>query len=231
VLLRLLPEPRRSAYHFEVIDGARRLDDAKREGLERIPAIVLPPETSDLEAAAHRITANLSRRANPAHESAALQQLYDAYRQQGVAAEDAPKAIAVSLGISLGVVKQRLKLTTLPPTLRQAVAEGKVAATVAGSAANLTWQQQAALAERFQVAGKLSAADVEEVRRVEREEQLAGLGEALLALDGRPEPHELFKQAIRHALGAGIEPDELLAAVREVVLSTAKEVGRGGSQG
>jgi hypothetical protein len=199
--------------------------------MERVPATILPPETSDLEAAAHRITANLSRRANPAHESEALQRLYNAYRQEGLSAEVAPKAIAGALGISLGLVKQRLKLNSLPIELRQAVAEGKVAATVAGSAVNLSQEQQSALAERFLQTGKLSATDVAEVRRVEREERLAELGEALLALDGRPEPVELFKQAIRQALSAGLAPEELLAAVREAVLSTAEEVADGCSQG
>jgi ParB-like chromosome segregation protein Spo0J len=239
VLLRAFPEPRRighETFRFEVIDGARRLDDAKREGMERVPATILPPETSDLEAAAHRITANLSRRANPAHESEALQRLYDAYRQEGLSAEEAPKAIAAALGISLGVVKQRLKLNSLPIELRQAVAEGKVAASVAGSIANLSQDQQRVLAESFIQTGKLSATDVAEVRRVEREEQLAGLGEALLALDGRPEPVEVFKQAIRQALSAGLEPDELLAVVGEMVvasagLDAAKEVADGRSQG
>ena len=158
-----------------------------------------------------------------------MQQLQEAYAREGVAAKDVPKAIAAALGLSLGVVKQRLKLTALPPTLYQAVVEGKVAATVAGSAANLTWEQQTALANRFQKTGKLLAKDIEEVRRVEREEQLAGLGEALFVLDEQPEPQELFKQAVRQALGAGIAPKALLAAVREVV-GGAKEV-EDGSQG
>jgi hypothetical protein len=124
------------------------------------------------------------------------------------------------------------------------VAEGKVAASVAGSIANLSQDQQRVLAESFIQTGKLSATDVAEVRRVEREEQLAGLGEALLALDGRPEPVEVFKQAIRQALSAGLEPDELLAVVREIAVASAglsrspersegeaKEVADGRSQG
>jgi ParB-like chromosome segregation protein Spo0J len=233
VLLRAFPEPRQITYEdgsvgtflFEVVDGARRLDDAKREGMEQIPATVLPPETTEAEVAAHRITANLSRRPNPAHEVEALQSLFQTYQQQGLSTEEAPRAIAAALGISLGTVKRRLKLTTLPPVLRQAVAEGKVAASVAEGVAGLNPEQQQALVEHLNTTGKLNAADVADARRVRRESQLAGLGEILLALDAQPEPVELFRQAVRQALSAGLTYNELLAALEEAAPQMGKEVG------
>ncbi len=230
VLLRAFPEPKQITYEdgsvgtflFEVVDGARRLDDAKREGLEQIPATILPPETTEAEVAAYRITANLSRRPNPAHEVEALESLYQTYQQQGLSAEEAPRAIAAALGISLGTVKRRLKLTTLPAVVRQAVAEGKVAASVAEGVAGLNPEQQQALVERLNTTGKLHAADVADARRVRRESQLAGLGEILLALDAQPEPAELFRQAVRQALGNGLTSEEMMAMIKEIAVG--KEV-------
>lgn len=203
-----------SQYRYKVIDGSRRLNKAKDQELEHIQAEVLPVETDRAEAAALRLTMNLSRSPNPMQEAEALKELSDACLAEGIPEMEVTSYIAKTLGINQAVIKQRLGLLLLPPALRQGVTAGKVAAGVGAKIANLSFAQQEWLVSDLQERGKLTGNDVKDVRRVKQEAVLAELPESLFApLD---DPKERARDVLKGFIAEGVPPDELIALVHEV---------------
>lgn len=204
-----------SRYRYKVIDGSRRLDKAKGQELEHVRAEVLPVEIDRAEAAALRLTMNLSRSPNPMQEAEALKELSDACLAEGIPEMEIPSYIAKTLGINQAVIKQRLGLLLLPPALRQGVAAGKVAAGVVAKIANLPRTQQEQLVTELQEKGKLTGHDVKDVRRVKQEAMLAELPENLFApLD---DPKARARDVLIGFVAEGVTPDELIALVHEVM--------------
>jgi ParB family transcriptional regulator, chromosome partitioning protein len=194
---------------YRVIDGRRRLDAAKESGLEEVQALVLPANTGSAETLALTAALNLARTSSPLEEAGALGALI----QEGY--DEA--SLAKMLGISRGIIKKRLKLLALPETVRQSVRDKKVKPGVAAAIANLPHEQVRELEKKLLQSGKLTGDDIESVRRVGKEAQLAELGEALFALDEAPDPLDAFRQAVQHALAEGLAPEALEEAIREVV--------------
>ena len=75
-----------------------------------VPALVLSEDVSQVEVAALRATMNLARRPNQLYEAAALEELFDDLRADGLSEAEISGFIAQTLGISASVVRQRLKL-------------------------------------------------------------------------------------------------------------------------
>lgn len=197
-------------YRFEVVDGSRRLNNARDAGLEIVNAEVLPADTDRVEAAALRLMLNLGRSPNPLQEAEALKEVFDAYRAEGVPAG----AIARRFGLSTGVVRQRLGLLALPVALQAGVADGKVAAGVAARIANLPRAQQERLVVELAERGKLTGKDVKAVRQAKQAAVLAGLPDALF---GPPEnARERAKRALQGFLDEGVSADELIDQLREL---------------
>ena len=203
-----------SRYRYKVIDGSRRLNQARDQELEQVQAEVLPVETDRAEAAALRLTMNLSRSPNPMQEAEAFEELSDACLAEGIPQVEVASYIAKTLGINQSVIKQRLGLLRLPPALRQGVEAGKVAAGVAAKIANLPRTQQEQLAGELQEKGKLTGHVVKDVRRVKQEAVLAELPESLFApLDN---PKERAREVLRDLLEEGVMADELVAIVQQL---------------
>ena len=206
--------PPGSRYRYKVIDGSRRLNQAKDQELEQVQAEVLPVETDRAEAAALRLTLNLSRSPNPLQEAEALEELSDACLAEGIPQVEVPSYIAKTLGIKQAVIKQRLGLLRLPPALRQGVEAGNVAAGVAAKIANLPRTQQEQLAGELQEKGSLTGHDVKDVRRVKQEAVLAELPESLFApLD---DPEARARTVLKDLLEEGVTADELVAIVQRL---------------
>lgn len=213
VLLRPLPHGQQ--YNYTVVDGAGRLENAREQELETVPALVLGEDVTQVEVAALRAGMNLARRPNPLQEAEAIESLWDDLRAQGFSTEDIPSFIAKTLGISASVVKQRRGLLTLPPALRQGVKEGKVARGVAGKIANLPPKEQQQLASELEGKGKLTEEDVKDVRRVKQQAVLAELPDHLFA-PPLHDPHARAKVALRGFLEEGVEAEVIIELVLEL---------------
>ena len=206
--------PPGSQYRYKVIDGSRRLNKARDQELEHVQAEVLPVETDRAEAAALRLTMNLSRSPNPIQEAEALKELSDACLAEGIPEMEITSYIAKTLGINQAVIRQRLGLLLLSPALRQGVEAGKVAAGVAAKIANLPRAQQEQLVEKLNAEGKLTGHVVKDVRRIKQEAVLAELPESLFAPPD--EPKERARTVLKDFLEEGVTADELVAIVQRL---------------
>jgi ParB-like chromosome segregation protein Spo0J len=212
VLLRQLPGGQQHKY--SVVDGAGRLESAREQELETVPALVLGADVSRVEVAALRATMNLARRPNQMQEAAAIERLFDDCRADGLNEAEIGGFIAKTLGIPASVVRQRLNLLSLCPALRQGVEMGKVARGVAAKIANLPRAQQEQLVTELQERGKLTGHDVKEVRRVKQEAVLAELPDNLFApLD---DPKERARVMLKDFLDEGVRADELVAIIQQL---------------
>lgn len=182
----ILRKPHLPEGRYTIVDGAGRYLAALADDLESIPAFLVDAGTPEAEVAAIRVSMNLARRPNAAHEAEALETLYHALRDSGMSSVDVPTYLTKTLGLSASVVKQRLKLLSLPDELRDGLTSGKVSRGVAGKIANLSPSLQERLVDVFREKGKLTDDDVKEVRRARQESAVASLPDALF--EAPPEP-------------------------------------------
>lgn len=203
-----------SRYRYRVIDGSRRLNKARDDGLGQVQAEVLPAEMDGAEAAALRLALNLGRSPNPVQEAEAIAELAEACVAEGIPRVEVTSYIANTLGLNQAVIKQRLGLLSLSPMLRQGVESGKVAAGTASKIANLPRAQQDQLETDFAEKGKLTGHDVKDVRRVKQGAVLAELPESLFAPLG--EPRERARAVLKDFLEEGVTASELVAIVRQL---------------
>lgn len=126
---------------YRIVAGERRFRAARMAGLDTVPCIVRQMTAQEQMEAA--LIENIQREdLNPMEEAAALRQLMDKchYTQEQAAKR---------LGKSRPAVANLLRLLSLPETVRQMVAEGKLSAGHARVLAGLSdADMQAALAER-----------------------------------------------------------------------------------
>lgn len=101
---------------FELIAGERRLRAAKEAGLDRVPVLIR--EAADSESMELALVENLQREdLNPLETAAAYQALMEGF---GITKE----ALANRLGKSRAAVTNTLRLTHLPPGIREMLLEG-----------------------------------------------------------------------------------------------------------
>ncbi len=117
VLQPILVRPRDGA--FEIVAGERRYQAARQAGLSVVPVLVR--ELSDQEALELAIIENLQREnLNALEEAEAFQQLMDF----GLNQEDVSRAV----GKSRSAIANSLRLLSLPPLAREALAAGRISA-------------------------------------------------------------------------------------------------------
>ncbi len=113
------------------------------------------------------------------------------------------------------MVKQRLGLLTLPTVLGHGVKMGKVARGVAAKIANLPQAQQEQLTTTYLEKGKLTANDVQDVRRVKQEASLAELPENLFTAITN-DPGKRARTLLKDFMDEGLSAERLVALVQEV---------------
>lgn len=105
---------------FELIAGERRWRAAQRAGLSRIPAVVRV--TDDVESVEQALVENLHRQdLTPLEEAAAYQQLLEDF---GMTHEQ----VATKVGKSRSAITNSLRLLTLPASIQQLLADGRLSA-------------------------------------------------------------------------------------------------------
>lgn len=200
------------AHRYRVIDGRRRLDAAKKNGVTNIPAMILPAGggiTYDALAAG----ANLLRAHAPVDEARHLEALVN---RGGFT----PEQLSKELGLPLGTVKSRLKLVDLPQELRTAVDDKRISPSVAAAAANLTPTQQQAAIKTLQQKNSLSRDDITSIRLADKQKVLEAV-QAIFTPPPPPTPQHVFRMAVRQALNEGLTPDELYNAVDAITQEQA----------
>lgn len=154
---------------YEVVAGRRRATAARRLGLEYVPALFVPEETTPEQAAAMSLTENAIRRPNPLTDFQAIRTL-----MLGGANE---QQISEQLHIPLNVLRSRMRLATLTPELMRRVEQGQISPTLAATIAPLGASRQRELLnllearEESALPGetvRLTAADVRQVREAVR---------------------------------------------------------------
>ena len=158
---------------YYIVDGRRRLKAAKKAEFVEVPVRVVPfdllnPETMTLQT-------NMTRKANPISEYAAIKSLLDKGYQE--------KDIAKTLGIKTGIIKARLLLGKLIPILFELMEAGHISTSVGEQAAKLPEVLQEKLVAIFAVNDKLTWEDVAGLKRVKREEGVTTLSSAIFDVD------------------------------------------------
>ena len=115
-----LVRPSSTPDRFELIAGERRWRASKRAGLSTIPAIVRV--TDDVSSVEQALVENLHRQdLTPLEEAAAYQQLLEDFSMTH-------EQVAAKVGKSRSAITNSLRLLTLPPTIQQYLAEGRLSA-------------------------------------------------------------------------------------------------------
>ena len=105
---------------YELIAGERRWRAAQRAGLSVIPAVVRI--TDELASVEQALVENLHRQdLTPLEEAAAYQQLLDDFSMTH-------EQVAAKVGKSRSAITNSLRLLTLPPTIQQYLADGRLSA-------------------------------------------------------------------------------------------------------
>lgn len=108
------------AAEYELIAGERRLRASKVAGLSQVPVIIRSGEESDRMKLELAIIENLQREdLNPVDRAQAFERLVSEFGFNHV-------QVARKIGRSREYVSNSIRILMLPPTIRQAVAEGKV---------------------------------------------------------------------------------------------------------
>ena len=155
---------------WAIADGRRRLAAARATGRAYIPAMIFPAGTPAHLAHSMALVANLHRRPNPASELAAVEEL--------ARAGFPPERIALDLRLSLTVVQARMRLASLPEALRAALADGRMALSVAERAARLPERGLQRLVDVLDEAGRVTGADVAATRQF-----LSEMGQVSIGID------------------------------------------------
>jgi ParB family chromosome partitioning protein len=105
---------------YELIAGERRWRAAQRAGLSVIPAVVRI--TDELASVEQALVENLHRQdLTPLEEAAAYQQLLDDFSMTH-------EQVATKVGKSRSAITNSLRLLTLPPSIQQYLADGRLSA-------------------------------------------------------------------------------------------------------
>ncbi|HYG67158.1 MAG TPA: ParB N-terminal domain-containing protein [Anaeromyxobacteraceae bacterium] len=141
---------------YRIDAGKHRIRCARELGWKAVPALVLPPGTSDDVAKAIAMSENLTRERNIVDELEAAERLL---KVPGITLRD----IGEQLGVDGKRLKKLLRLTGLVEDLRFRLATGLMAPGVAFKAARLPKRKQQQLAREQQAS--ITAAQVRELAR------------------------------------------------------------------
>lgn len=150
----------RGGHQYEVIDGRRRLHAAWKVGHETIPAIVISIGADEAYASLIALASHALRSENHAWELSKLEAM--------LAAGSSQVEIARHSGMTVGQIKERLRLLTLIEPLRIAFDSSRLSFSQAKRISALPQSVQIELDRILEAEGKLTGEDVKTVTRARR---------------------------------------------------------------
>jgi ParB-like chromosome segregation protein Spo0J len=166
VILEARASRKGSPGHWWVLDGRRRVLAARAAEQQRVPAFVLPEGAVNPQVV--QLASHALRSRNRSAEVDAIQQLL----KDGATGRD----ITDATGLRAQEIRALLPLLNLSNTLRGALREGKIAASVAAEVVKLPASAQRRVEDHYLEHGKVTMGDV-------REQRLARTQQAVAALD------------------------------------------------
>jgi ParB/RepB/Spo0J family partition protein len=171
-------------------DGKRRLKAALKLEIEFISVRVY--NIQDISGAALTLDSNAQRSSNPIAEYEAIAEFMEEAKAQGVTVSESD--ISQATGMKVQTIRKRMKLSQLPAKIVEAVQEKKVALGVAEGMVSLTDIQKANLLTKLEDKGKITGADVHEVKQVKQKETIEGIPNEVFDLpEFDPEHQHQFK--------------------------------------
>lgn len=134
---------------YEIIDGARRVEAARQLGLMDVPCLIVGSSTPSHVTEAMTLAANTVRAPNVLRELEAIESM----QQDGVTLQQ----IEDVLHIPRRVLRDRLRLRRLLPSMRARVADGTLTPVLATLAARLSPEMQMVVAMRLDGNGNVTA--------------------------------------------------------------------------
>lgn len=147
-------------FRYEVIDGRRRLDAAWKCELASIPAVVIEIGRDEAYASLIALSAHALRSENHAWELAKIQEM--------IAKGSSETDIARHSGMTIGQIKERMRLLSLVPDLRDAFDAGRVSFAQGKRIAAFPESIQRELAEIVAEHGKLTGPEIKAVTLARR---------------------------------------------------------------
>ena len=139
--------------YYQIIAGERRWRAARMAGLQEIPVLIV--EADDEKAAKLALIENLQRQdLNPMEEAMGYRRLMDEY---GLTQEEAAQAVTKSRS----AVANTLRLLTLPESIQEMVADGRITPGHARAVMTLSGEKQQAAAAQKIAALQLSVRQAE----------------------------------------------------------------------
>lgn len=184
---------------YEIVAGERRYRAARLAGLEEVPAVVRTTQDGDLLTEA--LVENIHRAdLNPLEEAAAFQQLLDDF---GVTHEQ----LAAKLGKSRPAVSNALRLLTLPASVQESIASGRLSAGHARTLLALPdAQAQQRVARRILADGLSVRATEDLVRRLTGAAAEGALDDLAASAKRRSSsPYSHVQRALSDALATSVE--------------------------
>lgn len=176
---------------YSVVAGRRRCTAAREAGLTSVPAVIYPANTAGYYSGALALTENNQRSANPVTDYRAIQRMLVAGLNE--------TQVAHALGLSIGVVRARLRLARLNTALQLRLDLGQITGSAARRLAPLTAPDQdgieAFIGQWFRAhpgRARVDAADLDRaitaLRRVEVQTTLTDVDvtRSIVTYDGEP---------------------------------------------
>lgn len=145
--------------HLRVIDGRRRVTAASKAGIQRLSCMVYPAG-QDVTADVLAVLLNEQRGENALAEFMAILRMIDHGATE--------RQISETTGMPVARIRRRLKLCRLIGPLMQAFQDGRISPAVAEGCSALSESYQRDLAEQLERKGRLTLADLRDVRSARR---------------------------------------------------------------
>lgn len=217
---------------YDILDGRRRVQTARKEERGEVPALVVPKGVEPSLQAILPAVMNLARSQSPLVEAESIAGAIEAgYSEDSLSA----------LGIPKQTIRKRMRLWNAPEEIKEGVRQGDIAPTTAEKVSKLMPSLQKKAVDAYEANGNLTGSDVKELRQAKVQDDISGMSSDLFGggdeeaeeegeeLDGKTydaEPEEeddkgLTKlyAAASEALKSGADRAELEETIDEAIMN------------
>lgn len=148
---------------YEILDGRRRVQTARKENRGEVPALVIPEGVEPSLQAILPAVMNLARSESPLVEAESIAGAIEAgYSEDSLSA----------LGIPKQTIRKRMRLWNAPEEIKEGVRKGDIAPTTAEKVSKLMPTLQKQAVDAYEANGNLTGSDVKELRQAKVQEDV-----------------------------------------------------------